>query len=125
MNNNKRPVNLDLLTLKFPPMAISSILHRISGILIFVLFPIILFILGNSLHSEETFQQLGLMLTTPYYKLILWAFGSAMIYHVIAGIRHIIMDLGFGESLCAGRMSSIAVIILAAISVIFLGIWIW
>ncbi len=106
-------------------MAIVSILHRISGVLIFGLFPMILCLLGHSLHSEETFQQVGFMLDNPYYKLMVWAFSSAMIYHVIAGIRHIIMDLGIGESLCAGKMSAILVIALAFISIICLGIWIW
>ncbi len=53
------------------------------------------------------------------------AFGASMIYHVIAGIRHLIMDMGFGESLRAGRMSAVSIIALAVILAIFLGIWIW
>lgn len=123
--NKKRPINLDLSSLKFPPMAIASILHRISGVLIFLLFPVILFILSHSLQSEDSFAQTKMILTNPYYKLVLWAFGASMIYHVIAGIRHLIMDMGFGESLGAGRMSAVLIIVLAVILTIFLGIWIW
>ncbi|KGP63133.1 succinate dehydrogenase [Legionella norrlandica] len=123
--NKKRPINLDLSSLKYPPMAIASILHRISGILIFLLFPIVLFVLSYSLQSEESFVHAKMFLTHPYYKLVLWAFGASMIYHVIAGIRHLIMDMGFGESLNVGRASAVLVIALAAISIIFLGIWIW
>lgn len=123
--NKKRPVNLDLSSMKFPPMAIVSILHRVSGIVLFILLPVMLYILGQSLQSEESFAQIKTMLTNSYYKLVLWAFGTAMIYHILAGLRHLIMDMGFGEHLSTGRRTSILVIILAVISTIFLGIWIW
>ena len=123
--NKKRPVNLDLGSLKYPPMAIASLLHRISGIALFLLLPVMLFILGKSLQSEEVFAQTKSMLNSPFYKVALWAFSAAMIYHILAGIRHILMDMGFGEHLKAGRISSILVIVLAVILTIFLGIWIW
>ena len=123
--NNKRPVNLDLRSLKFPPMAIASVLHRISGVAIFLLLPVMLFILGKSLQSDEIFAQTKSMLDNVCYKLVLWAFSAAMIYHVLAGIRHVLMDMGLGEHLKAGRRSSILVIVLAVILTIFLGIWIW
>lgn len=123
--NKKRPVNLDLGSLKYPPMAIASLLHRISGIALFLLLPVMLFILGKSLQSEEIFAQTQTMLTNPYYKLVLWAFSAAMVYHILAGIRHIVMDIGFGEHLEASRLTAILVIVLAAILTIILGIWIW
>lgn len=123
--NKKRPVNLDLGSLKFPPMAIASILHRISGVVLFLLLPMLLFIFGQSLKSEESFVQLGILLTHPCYKLVLWAFGAAMIYHVLAGMRHLCMDMGFGEHLSTGRRTAILVIVLAVILSIILGIWIW
>lgn len=123
--NKKRPVNLDLGTLKFPPMAIASILHRISGILLFILLPIMLYILGQSLQSEESFNQMKIMISNPFYKLVLWAFSASLVYHVLAGIRHLIMDMGYGEHLETGRRTSILVIVLAVILTIILGIWIW
>ncbi len=106
-------------------MAIASILHRISGIALFLLLPLMLFILGKSLHSEDLFIQTKSMLTSPYYKLGLWVFSAALIYHVLAGIRHILMDMGYGEHLSSGRRSAILVIVLSVILTIFLGIWIW
>ena len=123
--NKKRPVNLNLASLKYPPMAIVSILHRISGVVLFLLLPIMLFILGQSIHSEETFIHVKNLLSQPCYKMAVWAFGAAMIYHLLAGIRHLLMDIGLGEHLNAGRNSAILVIILAVILTIFLGIWIW
>lgn len=123
--NKKRPVNLDLSSMKFPPMAIASILHRISGLVLFLFLPIVLFIVGSSLQSEDAFMHTKLLIAGPFYKLVLWAFGAAMIYHILAGFRHILMDMGIGEHLCAGRRTAILVIALAVISTIFLGIWIW
>lgn len=123
--NKNRPVNLDLSSMKFPPMAIASVLHRISGVVLFILLPIMIFLLGQSLQSEEAFAQMKIMLSDPYYKLVLWAFSAALGYHILAGIRHILMDMGFGEHLCTGRFTAILVIVLAAILTIFLGIWIW
>lgn len=123
--NQKRPVNLDLTTLKFPPMAIVSIFHRISGVALFLLFPLLLCDWGISLRSADAFAQLLEMFATPYYKLVIWVFCSALIYHALAGIRHIVMDLGFGESLVAGRRSALMVMGLVFILVIFLGFWLW
>lgn len=123
--NKKRPVNLDLGSLKFPPMAIASILHRISGIALFLLLPLMLFILAKSLHSAEWFAQTQVMLMQPVYKLAVWAFSVALIYHVLAGIRHILLDIGLGEHLCTARFTAKLVIALTVILTIILGIWIW
>lgn len=123
--NKKRPVNLDLGSLKFPPMAIASILHRISGVLLFVLLPFMLYILQLSLQSASSFEAMILMLSSPFYKLVLWVFGSSLIYHILAGTRHLFMDMGFGEQLETGRRTSVLVIVLAVVFTIILGIWIW
>lgn len=123
--NKKRPVNLDLGSMKFPIMAIASILHRVSGLVLFLFLPILLFLFGLSLKSESAFAQVKSLLTQPFYQVVVWAFCSALTYHLIAGIRHIIMDLGFGEELGAGRRSAGFVIVLAVIMIIILGFWIW
>jgi succinate dehydrogenase / fumarate reductase cytochrome b subunit len=120
-----RPVNLDLSSFKYPPMAIASILHRISGILLFLLMPVMLYLLAQSLHSESSFIAMRTMLTSPTYKVILWAFSSSLVYHLLAGIRHIIMDMGLGEHLSSARQTAILVIALTLVSTIILGIWIW
>ena len=73
----------------------------------------------------ESFDHLQTMLSSPYYKLVLWVFSSAFLYHVLAGMRHMLMDIGWGEGLGAGRQSAKIVIVFATILTIFLGIWIW
>lgn len=124
--NDKRPVNLDLTTIKFPVMAISSILHRISGVVLFLLFPVMIYFFEMSLKNAGTFTQLQLwFLNSIGCKFVLWVFGAAIIYHLLAGIRHIVMDLGFGEGLSAGRCSATGVIAAAIFLTLLLGIWIW
>lgn len=124
MVNKKRVMNLDLGSLTFPPMAIISILHRISGVVLFLLLPFMLFLLDASLQAEKWTTFLSLVVN-PYCKLVLWAFSVALMMHLLAGIRHLLMDMGIGESLKAGRYSALLVLALTGILTIFLGIWIW
>ncbi len=65
------------------------------------------------------------MLGSPWSKLTLWAFSSALIYHILAGFRHMIMDAGFGEELVAARRSAVTLIGLGVVLTILLGVWIW
>jgi succinate dehydrogenase / fumarate reductase, cytochrome b subunit len=124
--NHKRPVNLDLATIKFPVMAISSILHRISGVVLFLLFPVMIYFFEMSLKNAGTFTQLQWWFANSVScKLLLWAFGAAIIYHLLAGVRHIVMDLGFGENVSAGRRSALGVIAATILITLLLGIWIW
>jgi succinate dehydrogenase / fumarate reductase, cytochrome b subunit len=122
---NKRPVNLDLTTLVFPPMAIVSILHRISGVVLFLLLPVMLYWLSLSLRGVTSFTDLQLGWANPYWKLALWMMMASAWFHVLAGIRHMVMDLGIGESISAGRLSAIVVIVLGMLSGLGLGIWVW
>ncbi|MCX7117218.1 MAG: succinate dehydrogenase, cytochrome b556 subunit [Legionellales bacterium] len=123
--NHQRPVNLDLGTMKFPPMAIVSILHRLSGLILFLLLPVILYLLNLSLKTPESFTQVKMLTEHPYYRFILLCFGSAFIYHILAGIRHMLMDLGLGETLHAGKRNAYLVMLLALVLSVLLGVWLW
>ncbi|MBX9703144.1 MAG: succinate dehydrogenase, cytochrome b556 subunit [Silvanigrellaceae bacterium] len=123
--NKKRPINLDLGTMKFPAMAIASILHRVSGTVLFLLLPMILYFLSLSLKNAQSFLHLQEMVAAPRFKILLWVFGAALIYHLTAGIRHLLMDLGVGEGLPAGRYSALLVIGLSIVLTLLLGVWIW
>lgn len=123
---HQRPINLDLASLKYPPMAIVSILHRISGISLFLLLPLMLYFLKLSLTSAASFEQLHtLVMTCVGYKLVILAFVSAFMYHFLAGIRHVLMDMGLGETLIAARRSAYIVIGLSVIGTIIFGAYLW
>lgn len=123
--NSQRPVNLDLRTIKLPVTAYASILHRISGVILFVGIAILLFGLDKSLTSEEGFVQVKECLASPLAKFVIWGLLSALLYHLVAGVRHLIMDMGIGETLEGGKLGSKIVIAVAAVVIVLLGVWIW
>ncbi|WP_444998518.1 succinate dehydrogenase, cytochrome b556 subunit [Aliikangiella sp. IMCC44359] len=122
--NNNRPVNLNLAAFKFPVTSISSILHRVSGVLLFLSVPFCLWALQQSL-TPSGFGELKVLLSGVIGKLAVWLILSMLAYHIIAGVRHLLMDAGIGESLEGGRMGSYAAIVLGAVVAVILGVWIW
>jgi len=66
-----------------------------------------------------------LLLQGDFSKLVLWAVLSLLTYHIIAGIRHLLMDAGIGEELESGIAGSQIVIVLGVIFAAGLGVWIW
>lgn len=123
--NAKRPINLNLWRLKFPIMAVASILHRISGVIIFLCLPLLMYLFHQSLLSQDSFDEMTGFIAHPSIRFIIWISLFALLYHLLAGIRHLIMDLGFGESLSAGRTTAYIVIILSIALAAFLGVWLW
>ena len=123
--NTQRPIYLNVMQYRFPIMAIVSILHRVSGVIMFILLPFMLYLLHLSLTSTDSFSSLQQLLLNPAIKILLWIMVSASVFHLIAGIRHLLMDMGLFESLNAGRITAILVITLGIIAIILAGVWIW
>lgn len=123
--NKKRPVNLDLGTFKYPITSVTSILHRISGIILFPCVFLMLYALGRSLNSEEGFNEMKTMLSTPFAKLVVWFVVSTLAYHLVAGVRHLIMDLGVGETLEGGKRGSMIVLVVSVVLIAVTGFWLW
>lgn len=123
--NSQRPVNLDLRTIKLPITAYTSILHRISGVILFVGIAVLLYALGKSLASEEGFGEVKACLTSPLAKFVIWGLLSALLYHLVAGVRHLVMDVGVGETLEGGKLGSKIVIAVSAVLIVLAGVWVW
>ncbi len=123
--NSKRPVNLDLSKFHFPLPAITSILHRVSGIIIFVGVAFMLYGLQLSLSGEEGFSHVSELLNSFFAKLIIWGIMSALLYHLVAGIKHLFMDMGIGEELESGRLAAKITIVISVILIILAGVWVW
>lgn len=124
--NKQRPVNLDLKTISFPITAIASILHRVSGVITFIALGILLWLLSLSLSSEQGFAQVQAITDTFLVKFILWGILTALAYHVVGGVRHLLMDLGFGEEnlAVASRSARIAFAITIVLSLLA-GVLVW
>jgi len=122
---NQRPVNLDISTIKLPVTALVSILHRISGVFLFAGVAVLLWMLSASLDSEQSFVALRETLTNPVWQVVIWAVLAALAYHLVLGVRHLIMDCGIGESLQGGRLGAKLALALAVVLIVLAGVWIW
>lgn len=120
-----RPKNLDLMAFRWPFPAITSIIHRVSGAFLFFAVAMLLYLLDTSLQSEAGFAEVLALLENSVVKLLVWVIVSALLYHLIAGIKHLLMDIGIGESKEGGLRGAISVVIVSAISIVIAGIWIW
>ena len=123
--NSKRPVNLDITTIKLPLPAYTSILHRISGVILFIGLGFLLYGLELSLASEESFDSLKDLLSAPLSKFVIWGILSALIYHFIAGVKHLLMDVDVGDGKESGRFGAIVTLVLSSVLIILAGVWVW
>ena len=123
--NENRPKHLALHQIKFPLPAIVSGLHRISGLLLFLSLPFLLWTLQYSLRSIETFTLLTSLLQNPLIKLfmigVLWAF----LHHFCAGIRCLAIDLDYGVKLAQACASSKWVMIVSLTLTVLIGAKLW
>jgi succinate dehydrogenase / fumarate reductase cytochrome b subunit len=121
----KRPVHLNLLQIRQPIPAVVSILHRVSGALLFAAALWLLFLLDRSLASPEDFQEVKRYLGFTVVKLamlvLIWAFA----HHFCAGIRYLLLDLHKGIELPAARMSSVIVFVASLALTAFFGAKLW
>jgi succinate dehydrogenase / fumarate reductase cytochrome b subunit len=121
----QRPVNLDLTTIKMHPAANVSITHRIAGIITVFAIGILLLTLSTSLSSAEGFAQIQGYLDGMFFKFIIFGCLSALTFHILAGVRHLLMDLGHFEELASGNATAKFVFALwLAISAV-IGVWLW
>ena len=125
---SNRPVNLSMgqvleVNLK-SPVASASILHRLSGVIVFLLVPVLLWILDKSLSSPEGFAQVQAVFDSFIVRFIVWVFVAGLIFHFIAGIKHLLADQGIAEELQSGRVAATISLILSAIGIVAAFVWI-
>lgn len=120
-----RPVNLDLQTIRFPITAIASILHRISGVITFVAIGILLWLLSISLSSPVGYAQAASLVDGFFVKFIIWGILTALAYHIVGGIRHLLMDMGHFEELESGEMSAKVSFVATIVLSVLAGVMVW
>lgn len=122
---DKRPVNLDLTQFRFPLPALTSIVHRVTGVALFVAVAILMYLFDLSLASEEGFNTAKECLSGAFVKFIIWGTVAALLYHLVAGIKHLLMDAGIGETLEGGILGAKIVIAISVVLILLAGVWIW
>ncbi len=123
--SRERPVNLDLTTFSFPITAIASILHRVTGVILFFGSFILLALLGLSLESKAGFANAIALLENGFIAFIIWGVLAALAYHFAAGIKHLIMDMGYGETLESGPLFAKVSIGASVVLMVLAGFWVW
>lgn len=123
--NKKRPVFLDLTKMRMPVAAIVSILHRMSGFVLFLAIPYLLYLLLVSLSSAEDYDALRAALHGGVTRSLVYIVLLALLYHWVAGIRHLLMDMGIGEEKISGRRGALLVLAAVVILALLLGVWLW
>ena len=121
----QRPVNLDLTTIKLPPAGRASILHRVTGVAMFFALLFVIYAWAISISSEEGYNSIIQAMDAWYGKIILIGTVSALLYHIIGGIRHVIMDMGYWEELESGTLSANIAIGSWFVISIALGVVLW
>ena len=121
----KKQIDLNLFRFKFPVTAIVSILHRVSGVILFSFIPVFLYCLDRSLKNEQSFFELSFYLNLSFFKFIILFITMSLVYHLIAGIRHMILDMGFFESKLAASISSYIVLVISLVIMVCLGMKLW
>jgi succinate dehydrogenase / fumarate reductase cytochrome b subunit len=122
---NNRPKHLALHKIKLPISGYVSILHRISGALLFLALPLLLLLLDQSLRSIETYTNLTENLAHPVLKLMLVGLLWAFLHHFCAGLRYLAIDLHLLPTLAAARASSRWVLAVSLILTVVLGAKLW
>ena len=121
----QRPVNLDLTTIQLPAAGKASILHRATGVAMFFALAFMVWAWATSLGSEAEFQMVKDVINGPIGFVISLGTLSALSFHFIGGVRHVIMDMGYWEELQSGNASATAAIGLWILLTIVLGVLLW
>ncbi|HUL95413.1 MAG TPA: succinate dehydrogenase, cytochrome b556 subunit [Usitatibacter sp.] len=114
-----RPKYYDLNLAHLPPPGLVSILHRISGLLLFFpILPVLLLTLQNVVGSEESFAVARGHLSHPFMKLLLVGFAWLYAHHFFAGLRYLLLDMHWGIDKVPARTSAYVVLVLGALTAI-------
>ncbi|HEX7327018.1 MAG TPA: succinate dehydrogenase, cytochrome b556 subunit [Casimicrobiaceae bacterium] len=121
-----RPIYLNLLAIRQPVPAVISILHRISGVLLIVVgIPVLLWFVEASLASPERYAAVYAALTSWFGKLVLLMLAWSVFHHILAGIRHLLLDIHLGLDLAPARRSAAVVLVVALLLTLACAVRLW
>lgn len=121
----RRPKYLNLFEIKLPLAGFASILHRVSGAGLFLMLPVLIYLLGLSLGSPESFESFKAVVGHPLVKLILTGLLWAYLHHFCMGIRVLLLDLHIGIEKAQAGASAKAVLAVSLALTVILGVKLW
>ena len=120
-----RPKHLNLMQIRLPLPALLSILHRVSGALLFLALPLLLCWLQSSLSSAESYDHMTQAFSYVPVKLISLVLLWGYFHHLCAGIRHIFLDLDIGTDLACARFSTVLSFGVSIALTVIVGAMLW
>jgi len=126
LTKTQRPKYLNLFKIREPVMAVVSIFHRVSGVILFLAIPFMIYWLALSVRSSEGFASASSYFDSPWLKLIGLVLAWSLVHHFFTGIRYLLMDISIAENLPAARISAwlvfgiVALVMLVVIGVMWL-----
>ena len=120
-----RPVNLNLFTISLPLVGVLSFLHRVTGMALFVGVAFGLYALDLALSSQAGFAEVTALLTQPLPRLIFLGLIFSLVYHIVAGVKHLFMDFHIGDSLEAAQVNAYVVIVATVVITGAVGASLW
>jgi succinate dehydrogenase / fumarate reductase cytochrome b subunit len=121
-----RPTYLNLLAIRQPLPAIVSILHRVSGALLFVAgIPLLLGFVQASLATQQGYAAAFGPIESWFGKLVLLVLAWAYLHHVLAGLRHLALDVHIGTDLEPARRSSAVVLVVSLLLTVVVAVRLW
>ena len=123
LTRNGKPIYLNLLQIRLPVPGFMSILHRASGALLTLAIPLAIYVLDLSLRGPEGHARAHLLLDGWFAKLILLGLLWALLHHLFAGVRYLLLDVDVGIDKPRYRQSAWAVLVAAPLlAVALLGV---
>lgn len=120
-----RPKYLNLMQIRLPLPGIVSILHRVSGVGLFLCLPLLIWLLGASLGSFEQYESFLAAWGNILVKLVLFGLLWAYLHHFCAGIRFLFLDAHVGIELPAARKTAVAVVAVSLALTALIGALVW
>jgi len=121
-----RPVYLNLFAIRQPVPAVVSILHRLSGALLFLIgLPLALWTLQASLAAPDGYERVAGFFAHPLARLVLLGLVWAYLHHLLAGIRHLLGDIHIGLDLPSARRSAAICLVVALLLTVAIGVRLW
>jgi succinate dehydrogenase / fumarate reductase cytochrome b subunit len=119
---DKRPVYLNLFKIRLPTTGIVSFAHRVSGFLLFLAIPFSIYILDLSVTSSQGYEQSLQLIQQPVVQVILLLLVWAVVHHLLAGIRYLLLDFDIAIDKAGSNMTAWTVI-LAELCIMAVYVW--
>ena len=121
----KHPKYLDIAKINFPIPSIVSILHRITGVGLFICLPVLVWLLSGTLNSEAGFHTYQAFVSNPLVKIILILVLWAYLHHAFAGLRFLFLDAHKGLELQTASLTAKIVAAAAPVIALIVGVCLW